>query len=98
VRGLLKIPEKKQIIKLCPFSFVDLLRALESPNVQSAEDKRSKQIIQLCPFSFVYLLRASWNHQMCSQLKTPEEQQIIKLCLFSFVDLLRALESPCAAC
>jgi hypothetical protein len=36
----LKILVEQQIIKLFPFSFVDLLRALESPNVQSAEDTR----------------------------------------------------------
>jgi hypothetical protein len=30
--------EEQQIIKLCAFSFVDLLRALKSPNVPSSED------------------------------------------------------------
>jgi hypothetical protein len=38
----LKIPEEQQIIKLFPFSIANLLRALESPNVQSAEDIREE--------------------------------------------------------
>ncbi len=38
MRGLLKIQEEQQIIKLYPFSSVDLLQTLKSPNVQSAED------------------------------------------------------------
>ncbi len=38
MRGLLKIQEEQQIIKLYPFSPVDLLQPLKSPNVQSAED------------------------------------------------------------
>jgi hypothetical protein len=54
----LKTPEEKHIIKLCPFSFVDLLRVLKSPNVPPAEDTEEQKIIKLFPFSFVDLLRA----------------------------------------
>jgi hypothetical protein len=87
----LKTSEKKQIIKLCPFPFVDLLRALESPNVQSAEDTREARI--LLNFAHFFCRFAALESPNLQSAEDTDEKQIFKICPFSFVDLLRALES-----
>jgi hypothetical protein len=54
----LKIPEEQQIIKIFPFSFVDLLRRWNHQMCCQLKIPEEKQIIKLCPFHFVDLLQA----------------------------------------
>ncbi len=78
MRGLLKIPEEKQIIKLCPFSSVELLLALESP---CAEDTRGAADYQTFPIFRVDLLRAleSPNVQTAENIREEADCQAFAL-------------------
>jgi hypothetical protein len=62
-------------------ALVNSLRALESPNVQSAEDTRGAADYSTFPIFFCRFA-AGVGITVRGLLKIPEEKQIIKLCPF----------------
>jgi hypothetical protein len=84
----LKIPEEQQIIKLCAFSFVDLLRALESPNVQSAEDTRGEADYLTFPIFFSRFAAGVGITKCAVSGRNRGEDRLLSFCPF-----LLALES-----